>query len=315
MSEESKFQIMRIGIIGTGAIGGFYGGLLTQNGSDVHFLLNSDYEYVKKNGLRIDSEIVGNIHLTNVNAYHASVEMPSCDIILVCLKTMLNKSLLPEILPPLLHKGSIVILVQNGLGLEAELAELFPDVSIAGGLAFIASNKVGPGHILHLDQGHINIGNYNVKETSLLLEFVDMLNASGIKTRYSDDLSFLRWRKLIWNIAFNGTTVVLNATTDLLLKQPETRQMIKDLMLEVIHGAKVCGVELEESLAEEQLTLTDTFPAYKPSMMLDYENNRPMEIKYIYDNPVKEAAGQGFDMKKVKVIADQLHFLQSRIFV
>lgn len=304
---------MKIGIVGTGAIGGFYGGLLAKNGNDVHFLLNSDYEYVKANGLRIDSELVGDIYLESVNAYKSSVDMPSCDIILVCLKTLLNKSLLPKILPPLLHKDSIVILVQNGLGVEAELAELFPDVSIAGGLAFIASNKVGPGHIHHLDQGHINIGNYNAKDTHLLLEFVDLLNVSGIKTRYSDDLSFLRWRKLIWNIAFNGTTVVLNATTDLLLKQPETRLMIKDLMLEVIHGARACGVELDEQLAEDQLTLTDTFPAYKPSMMLDYENNRPMEIKYIYDNPVEEAAKQGFDMRKVKVIADQLHFIESRM--
>lgn len=303
---------MKIGIIGTGAIGGFYGGLLAKKGNDVHFLLNSDYEYVKANGLQIDSELLGNIHLAHVNAYHTTSQMPPCDIILVCLKTMLNESLLPKILSPLLHKNSIVILVQNGLGIEAELAGLFPEISIAGGLAFIASNKVGPGHIHHLDQGHINIGNYNARDTHLLLEFVDLLNAAGIKTRYSENLSFLRWRKLIWNIAFNGTTVVLNATTDLLLKQPRARQMIKELMLEVIHGAQACGVELDEDLAEQQITLTDTFPAYKPSMMLDYENNRPMEINYIYDNPVIEAAKHGFEMKKVKLIADQLHFLQSK---
>jgi 2-dehydropantoate 2-reductase len=304
---------MKIGIVGTGAIGGFYGGLLAKNGNDVHFLLNSDYEYVKVNGLQIDSELLGKIRLPHVNAYRTSNEMPPCDIIMVCLKTLLNQSLLPAILPPILKDNSIVILVQNGLGIEAELAELLPNISIAGGLAFIASNKVGPGHIHHIDQGHINIGNYNVKDTPLLLQFVDALNAAGIKTRYSDDLSYLRWRKLVWNIAFNGTTVVLNATTDQLLKQPESRQLLKDLMLEVIHGAQACGVDLEERLAEEQLTLTDTFPAYKPSMKLDYDHKRPMEIKYIYDNPVIEAAKYGFDMRKIKVIADQLHFLESMI--
>lgn len=302
---------MKIGIVGTGAVGGFYGGLLAKNGNDVHFLLNSDYEYVKENGLQIDSELLGNIRLTHVNAYPTSNEMPPCDIIMVCLKTLSNQSLLPAILPPILKENSIVILVQNGLGIEAELAELFPKISIAGGLAFIASNKVGPGHIHHIDQGHINIGNYNVKDTSLLLKFVDALNAAGIRTRYSDDLSYLRWRKLVWNIAFNGTTVVLNATTDQLLKQPDSRQLLKDLMLEVIHGAQACGVNLEEHFAEEQLTLTDTFPAYKPSMKLDYDHKRPMEIRYIYDNPVLEAAKHGFDMQKIKVIADQLHFLES----
>lgn len=300
---------MKIGIIGTGAIGGFYGGMLAKNGNEIHFLLNSDYEYVKANGLRIDSDLLGTIHLPDVHAYHTSSEMPPCDIILVCLKTMLNKRLLPQILPPLLKDNSVVILVQNGLGIEAELAGLFPDISIAGGLAFIASNKTGKGHIHHIDQGHINIGNYNVKDTSLLHEFVDALNAAGVKAGYSDNLPYLRWRKLIWNIAFNGMTVILRATTDRLLQQPESRRLINDLMLEVIHGAQACGIDLEERLAEEQLVLTDTFPAYKPSMMLDYENRRPMEINYIYDNPLQEALKHGFDMQKVKVIAAQLHFL------
>ncbi|MDR0349099.1 MAG: putative 2-dehydropantoate 2-reductase [Tannerella sp.] len=306
---------MKTGIIGTGAVGGFYGGLLAKNGNDVHFLLNSDYEHVKANGLRIDSELLGKIHLPHVNVYRTSNEMPSCDIILVCLKTLMNQSLLPDILPPLLKDESIVILVQNGLGIEAELSHIFPEISIAGGLAFIASNKTGPGHIRHIDQGHINIGNYNVKDTSMLLRFVDILNDAGIKTRYSDDLPRLRWRKLVWNIAFNGTTVVLNATTDQLLQQPESRQLLKDLMLEVIYGAQACGVDLDERFADEQLALTDTFHAYKPSMKLDYDRKRPMEIRYIYDYPVMEAFKHGFEMKKVKLIADQLYFLQSGMSV
>lgn len=300
---------MKIGIIGTGAIGGFYGGLLAQQGNDVHFLLNSDYEYVKENGLLIDSDLLGKIHLPHVNAYQTSNNMPPCDIILVCLKTTQNQTLLPAILPPILKDNSVVILVQNGLGIEAELTELFPDISIAGGLAFIASNKVGKGHIHHIDQGHINIGNFNINDTTLLLKFVDTLNAAGIKSHYSDDLPYLRWRKLVWNIAFNGTTVVLHATTDQLLKHPKSRQLLKELMLEVIHGAQACGVGLKDCFADEQLTLTDSFPVYKPSMMLDYENKRPMEINYIYDNPILEAAKHSFDMRKVKVIANQLHFL------
>jgi 2-dehydropantoate 2-reductase len=125
-------------------------------------------------------------------------------------------------------------------------------------------------------------------------------------------LALIRWRKLVWNIAFNGTTVVMNATTNELLKCPQTRQLLKELMLEVIQAAGACGKPLDENLAEEHLILTDTFPPYKPSMMLDYENRRPMEIRYIYDNPIAEAARYGFDMKKTQVIAAQLHFLQAQ---
>ena len=302
---------MKIGVIGTGAVGGFYGGMLAKAGNDVHFLLNSDYEYVRENGLTIDSNIFGKIALSKVNAYSDPKDMPVCDVVMVCLKTLQNKKLLPSLLPPLLKKETIVVMVQNGFGVEAELAALMPGVSIAGALAFIASNKTGKGYIRHIGQGHIDIGSYNVENLPLLAAFVDILNSAGVKTRYFDDLMLIRWKKLVWNIAFNGTTVVMNATTDRLLKCPQTRQLVKDLMLEVIRAANACGKQLNERLAEDQILLTDTFPPYKPSMMLDYENRRPMEIEYIYDNPVKEAAKYGFEMKKTQVIAAQLHFLQS----
>ena len=304
---------MKIGVVGTGAVGGFYGGMLAKAGEDVHFLLNSDYEYVKTNGLTIDSNLLGKVVLPQINAYSNANDMPRCDVVMVCLKTLQNKALLPVLLSPLLKEETIVVLVQNGFGIEAELSDLMPGISIAGALAFIASNKIGEGYIKHIDQGGIDVGSYNVKNMPLLLEFVEVLNRADIKTRYFDDLQLIRWRKLVWNIAFNGTTVVLNAATDKLLKCPQTRGLLKDLMLEVIHAACACGKELDESLAESHLALTDTFPPYKPSMMLDYENNRPMEIQYIYDNPVKEAARYGFEMKKTQVIAEQLHFLQSAI--
>ena len=304
---------MRIGIVGTGAVGGFYGGMLARAGEDVHFLLNSDYEHVKANGLTIDSGLLGKIVLPQVNAYSDTNNMPKCDIVMVCLKTLRNKALLPVLLPPLLKENTIVVLAQNGFGIEDELAALMPGISIAGALTFIASNKTGKGYIHHIDQGHIDIGNYNAKNVPLLLEFTEILSRAGIKTNYSEDLLLIRWRKLVWNIAFNGTTVVLNAATNKLLKCPETRKLLNDLMLEVIHAARACGKELGEELAENHLILTDTFPPYKPSMMLDYENNRPMEIQYIYDNPVEEASRHGFEMKKTQVIAEQLHFLQSQM--
>ena len=303
---------MKIGVVGTGAVGGFYGGMLARAGEDVHFLLNRDYQYVKENGLTIDSSLLGNIELPHVNAYSDANDMPKCDVVMVCLKTLQNRVVLPAVLPPLLKDDSIVVLVQNGFGVEVELAKLLPGISIAGALAFIASNKTGPGYIRHIDQGHIDIAGYNVKNLSLLNKLVEALNRSGVATRCFDDLLFLRWRKLVWNIAFNGTTVVLNAATDKLLKCPQTRNLLRDLMLEVIQAARACGKELGEELAENHLMLTDTFPPYKPSMMLDYENNRPMEIRYIYDNPVEEAARHGFDMAKTRVIAEQLHFLQAR---
>jgi len=92
---------IRYGVIGTGALGGYYGGMLAKAGQDVHFLFRNDFEHVCKNGLQVDS-VNGDFHLSVINAYHRTQEMPVCDVILVCMKTTGNH-ILPELIVPLLH--------------------------------------------------------------------------------------------------------------------------------------------------------------------------------------------------------------------
>src|SRR5665647_578854 len=220
---------LRYGVIGTGALGGYYGGLLARAGQEVHFLFRSDYKHVLKYGLQIDS-VNGDFHLNEVNAYPSAQEMPVCDVILVCLKTTANH-ILPGLLKPLLHSKSVVVLLQNGLGLEEDLSARLPDVAIAGGLAFICSNKVGLGHIKHLDFGKLIIGSYNVPDQEVLNQVVSDFQQTGIHAEYAPDLKFARWQKLAWNIPFNGMTVVLNTTTERLMVNEHTRQLALEMIL------------------------------------------------------------------------------------
>ena len=149
---------LKYAVIGTGAIGGFYGGKLAKAGNEVHFLFRSDFEQVKKNGLQIHS-VDGDFLVKPVLAYHSTDDMPVCDVILVGLKTTANHQL-ASLLKPILHENSLVVLIQNGLGVEEKLAEELPHTNIAGGLAFICSQKNSPGVISHLDLGRINLGLY-----------------------------------------------------------------------------------------------------------------------------------------------------------
>jgi len=303
---------LKYAVIGTGAIGGYYGGMLAKARKEVHFLLHSDYEYVKENGLRVDS-IGGNFHLKQVNVYRHTEDMPLCDVVLVCLKST-NNVLLKDILPPLLHENTLVILIQNGLGIEADLAQNFPSLkNIAGAMAFICSNKMGPGYIAHLDEGSINIGLY--KGDADFLEQVNTdFSESAIKSRIVD-LEPARWKKLIWNIPYNGMTVVLNTTTDRLMKHPASRQLIYELMQEVIGAANKVGegrFSVPESFADSMMETTDRMTPYSPSMKLDYDNKRTLEIEYIYSRPVAEALKAGFDMSKVSMLEKQLRFIQSQ---
>jgi len=299
---------LRYAVIGTGALGGFYGGILAKGGNEVHFLFNSDYEYVQENGLKVDS-VLGDFHLTSINAYNDTNQMPVCDVVLVCLKTTANH-LLKKLLPPLLHKDSCVILVQNGLGMEQELSGDFPELKIAGASAYIYSSKFSPGHITHFDNGKLTLGSYTGDNKSLLEQVCSDLIGSGVEVEITGDLELVRWKKLVWNMPYNGLCVVLNTTTERLMDHSETYGLIKDIMLEVIAGANACGKHIGESFAQALLDSTKRMKPIAPSMKLDFDNKRPLEIKAIYSNPIAAAKRAGFEMPKVKMLEQQLSFIQ-----
>lgn len=301
---------LKYAVIGTGAIGGYYGGKLANAGQEIHFLFHSDYKYVKQHGLRVDS-VDGDFHLSTLHAYNSTTNMPKCDVVLVGLKSTSNH-LLKELLPPLLHKNTLVLLIQNGLGLEEDLQKEFPDLRIAGGLAFICSNKIGEGHIAHLDYGKLNIGSYSCPDSSLLDAILADFQQAGIEAN-AVELKDARWMKLIWNIPYNGMTVVLNTTTDKLMSNPATEPLLREMMLEVIRAANRSGLKqnIDESYADQMLDMTRHMTPYSPSMKLDYDTHRPLEIEYIYSRPVAEARKAGYDMTRVSMLEKQLKFIES----
>lgn len=295
-------------VVGTGAIGGFYGGRLAHAGRTVRFLLHSDYEFVKEHGLRVDS-CDGDFVLPQVEAYRDAREMPPSDVVLVCLKTVRNHDVLPGLLRPLIHEGTTVVLIQNGIGLEEDLQEVFPGLAIVAGLAFICSAKAGPGHIRHQDFGSINLGNYSCPSERFEALLADLLDA-GLKAAEVPYLE-ARWKKAVWNMPFNGMTVALNTSTDKLLNTPATRQLIYDMMMEVVGAAQALGVStLTGAFADQMIATTDRMVPYSPSMKLDFDNHRPMEIEYLYSRPIAEAKKAGFVMPKLAMLEAELKFIE-----
>ena len=298
---------MRYGIIGVGAIGGYYGSKLAYSGQEVHFLSHSDYEFVKEHGMQVDS-CNGSFHLDQVNVYQNAVDMPKCDVVIVGLKTT-NNHLLPELLSPLLHEHTAVVLIQNGIGVEADVQKMFPNVQLIAGLAFICSAKTEPGRVNHQCYGSINLANYSCKDESLfnsiLKDFTDA-NIQAASVPYDE----ARWKKAVWNMPFNGMTVALNTRTDLLLKNPATRQLIRDLMIEVVGASRALGVSgVDETFVEKMIQMTDEMTPYSPSMKLDFDFHRPMEIYYLYTRPIEIARAAGFRMAKLEMLEAELRFL------
>lgn len=299
---------MKYGIIGVGAIGGYYGSKLAHGGQEVHFLMHNDYQYVKEHGLQVDS-CDGSFHLDEVHAYQHAEDMPKCDVVIVGLKTI-NNHLLPSLLPPLLDAHTVVILIQNGIGVEADVQEMFPGVQLVAGLAFICSAKTEPGRVSHQCYGSINLGNYSCKDEAVFSQILKDFTDAGV-TCASVPYEEARWKKAVWNMPFNGMTVALNTRTDLLLKHPATRQLIRDLMMEVVGASRALGISgVDEAFVEKMIETTDAMTPYSPSMKLDFDFHRRMEIHYLYTRPIEIARAAGYRMHKLEMLEAELRFLQ-----
>lgn len=302
-------------ILGTGALGGFYGARLQNAGLDVHFLLHRDYEHVRQSGLVVES-IEGDLRLPQVKAYRDVEQMPRCDVVVVALKTTQN-NLLPHLLPKVVKDESVVLVLQNGLGTEAEVAQIVGSKRVMGGLCFVCSNKVGPGHICHLDYGSITLADYAPDYracgiTERMRAIASDFEQADISIDLSESLLAARWRKLVWNIPFNGLSVLLDTMTDELVANSYARSLIEHLMGEVVAGANACGCEISEEIIQNQIHETIKMKPYRTSMKIDYDERRPLEVEAIFGNPLQAAQQAGVETPQVAMLYQQLKFLDTR---
>ena len=309
----------RIGIIGTGAIGGFYGAMLAQAGQDVHFLLRSEYEAVARDGLHINSTVHGELHLKPVQAYRSASDMPKCDWLLVGAKSTSNRQLAPLIVEAA-AEGAKVVVLQNGLGVEDDLREALPEhIHLLGGLCFICVHRLALGVIEHQALGGINLGYHSgqaagTEQQQLLVEQgVELFRTAGIDSNPASNLAQARWQKLVWNVPYNGLSVLLDAGTAPMMANPASRALIRAIMLEVCEAAAACGYPLPGVLADRMLASTDHMPNYLPSMYHDYTQRRPMELEAIYAAPLAAAAAAGVHMPKTEALYQALQFKSERI--
>jgi 2-dehydropantoate 2-reductase len=303
-------------ILGTGALGGYYGACLQRAGLDVHFLLRQDYEHVSQHGLRIES-VDGDFTVPQVQAYSDVKEMPRCDVVVLALKTTQNH-LLPQLLPPMVKDSGVVLVLQNGLGVEPEVARIVGSERVIGGLCFLCSNKVGPGHIRHLDYKEIKLGKYAPNyqpdgSSQQLHQIANDFERAGIPTQLTEDLLLSRWQKLVWNIPYNGLSVVLDARTDELMSNAHTRLLVEQLMGEVVLGAqRSCGRFIPKDFIQLMLDYTLKMKPYRTSMKIDYDERRPLEVETIFGNPLRTAHNVGTELPQIAMLYQQLQFLNAK---
>ena len=292
MRSRHTLPNFRIAVVGAGAIGSYYGGKLAHFGRDVHFLMRSDYEVVRKRGLRIRSK-GENIHVAKVNAYRSTNEIGACDLVLVAVKTTANAEL-PALIAPLLGEKTMILTLQNGLGNEEFLAAHFGAERILGGLCFICLNRVSPGVIEQFGGSRLTIGEFSGYPQPRLHDLAWEFKRSGVVCSVVADLALERWRKLVWNIPFNGLTITAGGVdTAAILANDALRLRALELMDETIAIANACGHNLSTAVALEQMKRTEAMGPYKPSTLIDYLAGRPLEIEAIWGEPLRRAQAAG----------------------
>jgi len=290
-----SWKFKRIAVVGSGAIGLYYGGRLAANGEDVHFLVRSDYDAIQKNGLSAESAH-GDFHLPSVQAYSASDDIGPVDLVIVAWKATANHRL-SEVLPPLLHDTTQVLTLQNGLGNCEAIAEITGPERVIGGLCFVCINRIQPGIIRHTAGGKVSIGAWNPTGEGRVVELTRRFKDAGIHASAVDHLEQSQWEKLIWNVPFNGLSVAEGGvTTATLLANPKTEAEIRALMDEVITTANALGLNLDPKLAEINIERTRPMGDYKTSSMIDYIENREVEVGPIWEQPLKRAQQAGIPM-------------------
>ena len=294
---------MRYAVIGMGAVGGYYGSRLHQSGQEVHFLVRSDYCHIKDHGFEVDS-YMGPYHIHDMNLYSDVHAMPECDVVIVAMKTTQNH-LLPSLLAPLLKADTLVILMQNGIGVEADMQRWIPEVKLAAGVAFINCVKEGSGRLVHKGFGHLSLADYSSNDPERLLSVADAFCQSQVPTQIAD-YKETRWRKNILNMATNGMTVKYHCQCDELGLDPDRSQEVRTLLIEGINAARACGATAIDDQLADQLMETTAKTHFATSMRYDYDHGLPMEIEYMYTRPISEAQQHGCKVPNLKQLEQDL---------
>lgn len=300
----------RIGILGAGALGAFYGARLFRAGHDVHFLMRRDFDHVRAHGIEVRS-FEGDFRITPP-VYPDAKSLGPCDLVIIGLKSTDN-SALPALLEPLCHPSTVVLTLQNGLGNEEQVARALAGQDagerVMGGIAFLCSNRTGPGQIHHIDHGWIRLGEFRGKARPRTEGVAELFRSSGIRCEVYDSLLQARWEKLVWNIPFNGLGVAACADTAAILADPELTGLVHGLMEEVGRAAAVDGVTIPPELCERMVANTRTMGSYRTSMQIDFEQGRRLEVESILGEPLRRARRGGVEVPRLEM----LHVLVQRL--
>jgi 2-dehydropantoate 2-reductase len=291
----------RIAIVGSGALGCYYGARLAKAGNDVHFLVRSGRAAIMARGIRIKTP-TERIHIKKVHAYGTSAEIGPCDLVIVALKATAN-DMLGKLLPPLMGENTLVLTLQNGLGVEEPVAEVVGGEHVLGAICFVGCIRTAPGVVDCSFPGLVMLGEFGRPAQARTREVARLLEKAGVKCEAQDNLEELRWKKLVWNVPFNGLAIAAGGiTTDILMADEGLRTLARRLMEEVVEAAAKFGHVISRSFMDQQFERTAKLGKYSPSSLIDFREGRSIELEEIWGEPVRRAKSVGVPVPRLEML-------------
>jgi 2-dehydropantoate 2-reductase len=284
---------MKIGIIGAGGVGGYFGALIAKAGFDVVFIARGkNLEAMREKGLQIKS-FLGDVHLKNVKATDDMAALSDVDLIILATKAWQVSDIAKQ-LKGIIKNNAVVLPLQNGVLAYDELSTVLGNEHVLCGLCRIMSKIESPGVIVHNGIDPVLFfGEKSNAKTERILQIKQVFDQSGIHSEIPEHIEAELWKKFI-NICVGGLLAVTHCTYGQIRSVPETRKMMMDLMEEIYALSVKAGIEIEHSFIDKTAAFIDKFPFDSTtSLTRDIWEGKPSEIDYQNGSVVRLAEQYG----------------------
>jgi 2-dehydropantoate 2-reductase len=303
---------MRIAVMGSGAVGGYFGAKLAAAGHDLAFIARGKHlDEMKANGLRVKSPN-GDLHIHHAKFTGETQQVGKVDLILFCVKSY-DTDFAAEMVRPMVSDQTTLLSLQNGIDNPEKLARIHGDRQVLPAVVYVGAQLTAPGVIAHSNGGRIIFGQMDggASETSKVIQrtFVE----AGIPCEISTEIQKMQWTKLLWNVPFCAISCLTRANMKEIVESESLTQLALDCMAEVRAAARTKGIDLPRKLFDDVLTFSRSLGEFKPSMLQDLEANKPLEYEAFNGVVVRLLQAAGQPAVTNQIFFGALKFLDKRI--
>jgi 2-dehydropantoate 2-reductase len=299
---------MKIAIMGSGGVGGFYGGRLANAGCEVHFVARGAHlAAMREHGLTIENKEQGDIHVAKVNVTDDPATIGTADVVVIAVK-LKDTDAAALAVKSIVGPQTALLSLQNGVIKDDILRRHYPAAQLMGGVAYVATHVARPGVILQVGaMQRIIFGEYDGKRSARANALLDALLRAGIKAELSDDIRRTLWEKYTFLVGLSGTTTSMRSTIGPIRSNPRTRAFLHELFKEVVAVGRAHGVKLPADYADDRLVFGDSVPATMTSSMHhDIERGNPLEVEWLSGGVVTLGAAVGVATPANRAVWDML---------